>query len=84
MVTDTNPNANGFDILTAWAKSTTARMQPGGDLYRQPKSREEMTAPLAWHELQLAVCVRFGVLADGSIGFARSRDGGMTWIEVVS
>jgi len=47
-------------IERAWARDTTARMQPGGDLYHRPLTREEMTAP---------VCRRYGVLADGSIGF---------------
>lgn len=56
-------------IERAWARDTTARMQSGGDLYHRPLTREEMTAPLAWHEKQLAVCRRYGVLADGSIGF---------------
>lgn len=45
------------------------RMNPGGDLYQRPLTREEMTRPLAWHEQQLAVCRRYGVRADGSIGF---------------
>lgn len=58
-----------YSIIDFWAAGTTSRMQKGGDLYRRPKTREEMTAPLAWHEQQLAVCRRFGVLADGSIGF---------------
>ena len=44
-------------------------MQKGGDLYRRPLSRAEMTAPLAWHEKQEAVCRRFGELADGTIGY---------------
>ena len=58
-------------IIDDWAKSTTARLQKGGDLYRRPMTREQMTAPLAWHEKHLAVCYRYGVLADGSIGFER-------------
>ena len=58
-----------YSIIDTWAKSTTSRMKKGGDLYRQPKTREQMTAPLAWHEKHLAVCRRYGVLADGSIGF---------------
>lgn len=64
-------NENGYSITDAWARSTTLRMQPGGDLYRRPLSREEMTAPLAWHEEQMAVCYRYGVLADGSIGYEK-------------
>lgn len=62
-------NANSYSITDAWAASTTSRMQKGGDLYRRPLTREEMTAPLAWHERHLAVCRRYGVLADGSIGY---------------
>jgi hypothetical protein len=34
-----------------------------------PKTREQMTAPLTWHEQQLATVWRYGVRADGSIGF---------------
>lgn len=56
-------------ISRTWAKATTRRMQKGGDLYRRPLTRAEMTAPLAWHEQQLAVCRRYGELADGTIGF---------------
>ena len=62
-------NSQQYDITAIWARATTARMQPGGDLYRRPLSREEMTAPLAWHEEQMAQCYRYGVRADGSIGF---------------
>lgn len=58
-----------YSIMDAWARSTTSRMRKGGDLYIEPMTREQMTAPLAWHERQLAVCRRYGVLADGSIGF---------------
>ena len=57
-----------MSITDAWARSNTARLQPGGDLYRRPLTREEMTAPLAWHEAQMAVCRRYSVLADGTIG----------------
>lgn len=57
-------------ITDTWARETTSRMLPGGDLYRRPLTREEMTAPQKWHEKQLAVCRRYGVLADGSIGWA--------------
>ncbi len=60
-----------MDITKAWARATTARMKPGGDLYKRPLTRAEMLAPLAWHEAQLAVCRRYGELADGSIGWAR-------------
>lgn len=63
MATDAN------NITATWARATTIRMQKGGDLYRRPLTREEMTASLAWHEKQLAVCRRYGVLADGSIGY---------------
>lgn len=56
-------------ITDTWARATTSRMKKGGDLYRRPLSRAEMIAPLAWHEKQLAVCRRYGELADGSIGF---------------
>jgi hypothetical protein len=58
-----------MNITETWAKSTTGRMQPSGDLYIRPKTRAEMLAPLAWHEKQLAVCRRYGVLADGTIGY---------------
>lgn len=51
------------------ARATTRRMQKGGDLYQRPLSRAEMLAPLAWHEKQLAVCRRYGELADGTIGY---------------
>lgn len=52
------------------------RMRKGGDLAPHVMTREEMTAPLAWHEKQLGVCRRYGVLSDGSIGFAMIRDTG--------
>lgn len=57
------------NINEVWAKHTTARMRKGGDLYVRPKTRDEMLAPLAWHEKQLAVCRRYGELRDGSIGY---------------
>lgn len=60
-----------MSIQDTWNRATTLRMQPGGDLYRKPLTREQMTAPLAWHETQLAVCYRYGVLADGTIGYER-------------
>lgn len=56
-------------ISRTWAKATTRRMQKGGDLYRRPLTRSEMTAPLAWHEQQMAVCRRYGELADGTVGY---------------
>jgi hypothetical protein len=58
-------------ITDAWARSTTERMKPGGDLYQRPLSRTEMVAPLTWMEKQLAVVWRYGELADGSIGWVR-------------
>lgn len=58
-----------YSITDTWARSTTSRMKPGGDLYIRPLTREEMLAPLAWHEKQLAVCRRYGVLEDGTIGY---------------
>lgn len=58
-----------FSIIDEWAASTTSRMKKGGDLYREPLTRERMTEPLAWHEKQLAVCHRYGVLADGTVGW---------------
>lgn len=58
-----------MNIMDTWARSTTSRMQKGGDLYRRPLTRTEMVAPLAWHEKQLAVCRRYGELADGTIGY---------------
>lgn len=64
-------NAATTNILDTWARSTTLRMRPGGDLHRNPLTREQMTAPLAWHEKQMAVCRRYGVLADGSLGYER-------------
>lgn len=54
-----------------------SRMRPGGDLYIRPKTREEMLAPLEWHERQLGVCRRYGVLADGSIGYEVVARGGV-------
>jgi hypothetical protein len=60
-----------MNIGETWAKATTARMAKGGDLYRRLLTREEMTAPLAWHEKQLAVCTRYGVRADGTVGSER-------------
>lgn len=54
-----------------WAESTTSRVQPGGDLYRAPLSREQMLAPLTWAERQLAVVWRYGELANGEIGWER-------------
>jgi hypothetical protein len=64
-------NMGNRSITESRAKASTRRMQKGGDLYIRPLSREEMTAPLAWHEKQLAVVRRYGILADGSIGFAK-------------
>ena len=52
-----------------FSKATTSRMQKGGDLYIRPLTRSEMTAPLAWHEQQMAVCHRYGEMADGTIGY---------------
>jgi hypothetical protein len=60
-----------MDILRAWAESTTIRMQPGGDLHRQPRTREQMAAPLSRSEQQLAAVHRYGVLEDGTIGWVR-------------
>lgn len=51
------------------------RMRAGGDLAMRVKPREEMLAPLAWHEKQLAVVRRYGVLSSGAIGFAVVREG---------
>lgn len=65
-----------MDIQAVWAASTTLRMRPGGDLYSKPKTREQMLAPLAWHEQQLAVVWRYGVLADGTIGHEHVRKEG--------
>jgi hypothetical protein len=58
-----------MDIIDTWAKETTARMQKGGDLYREPLTREQMTAPVKWHEKQLKRAIRYGELADGTIGY---------------
>lgn len=58
-------------IQEAWAKSTTSRMKPGGDLYTRPKTRAEMTAPLRWWETQNGVSYRYGELADGTIGYEK-------------
>lgn len=60
-------------IIDAWNRSTTRRMQPGGDLYCRPLTRAEMTAPLAWHEEQMARVNRYGELADGTIGWERIK-----------
>lgn len=62
-----------MDIGKAWARSTTLRQRKGGDLYTEPLSKEEMNAPLAWHEEQMAVAVRYGVLDDGSIGYKKVK-----------
>jgi hypothetical protein len=48
-------------------------MQKGGDLYRRPLSQEEMTAPETWAEKQMARVHRYGVRADGTIGFQQIR-----------
>ncbi len=56
-------------IIEAWNASAASRMKKGGDLYRRPLTREEMTAPLDWMEKQMAVCRRYGELADGTIGY---------------
>lgn len=58
-------------IQEEWARSTTRRMQKGGDLYRRPMSRAEMTADLDWAESHMAVAYRYGELEDGSIGWIR-------------
>lgn len=50
-----------------------SRYRKGGDLYKTPKSREEMLAPLAWHEEHMATAYRYGELADGSIGYRRVK-----------
>lgn len=47
------------------------RCQKGGDLYREPKTREEMLVPLKWHEKHMARAYRYGVLATGELGFRR-------------
>lgn len=67
-----HPNME-HDITKAWARCTTLRMQKGGDLYRRPLTREEMTAPLAWHEEHMARVHRYGVRADGTIGWERVK-----------
>jgi len=64
---------NEMGIIEAWNESAARRMQKGGDLYRRPLTRGEMTAPLAWNEKQDAVCYRYGELADGSIGYEVAR-----------
>jgi hypothetical protein len=69
MLLSTGTGDGHMSIIDTWARSTTSRMQKGGDLYRRPLTRAEMTAPLAWHEQQLAVCRRYGELADGTIGY---------------
>lgn len=38
---------------------------------RKVLSREEMTAALKWFESQMAVCYRYGVKEDGTIGWVR-------------
>lgn len=58
-----------MSIIDSWNASAASRMKKGGDLYRRPLTRAEMTAPLAWHEEQMAVCRRYGELADGTIGY---------------
>ncbi len=56
-------------ILDTWARSTMRRLAAGGDLHRRPLTRAEMTAPLAWHEEQLARPRRFGELEGGGVGY---------------
>jgi hypothetical protein len=65
------PNAiqTEAETIAAYNRSLKGRMAPGGDLYSRPLTRAEMTAPLAWHEKHMAISKRFGVLADGTIGF---------------
>lgn len=58
-------------ISDAWARDHALRMKPGGDLYMRPLTRAEMLAPLTWAEKQLARVHRYGVRADGSIGYER-------------
>jgi hypothetical protein len=58
-----------YSITETWARATTSRMRPGGDLYRRPLTRDEMTAPITWMEEQMARVVRYGELADGSTGY---------------
>jgi hypothetical protein len=60
-------------INNTWARNTTSRMQKGGDLYIRPLERQEMLAPLKWYEQQMAVCYRYGTLADGTIGHERVK-----------
>lgn len=61
------------DITTTWAKATTRRMQPGGDLYRRPLTRAEMTAPESWSEAQMGAVHRYGEREDGTIGWVKVR-----------
>lgn len=61
-------DTNESETIAAYTRTLKGRCAPGGDLYIAPMTRAQMIAPLAWHEKQLAVCRRFGVLADGSIG----------------
>ena len=62
-----------MDIQKIWNKTTTIRRKKGGDLYVRPLSREEMTAPLKWHEEQMASVWRYGVLKDGTIGYEKVK-----------
>lgn len=62
-----------MNITETWARSTTSRMQKGGDLYRRTLTRAEMTAPETWAEKQQARVRRYGELEDGTIGWALAR-----------
>ena len=59
--------------FTSIAKHPNIRMQPGGDLYQRPLTRPEMLAPESWSEQQMARLHRYGVRADGTVGFERIR-----------
>lgn len=58
-----------MSIVDGWNANGKIRMNKGGDLYRRPLNRAEMTAPLEWHERQMAVCYRYGELEDGTMGY---------------
>lgn len=70
MSMDTNTNPAAAETLTAYAERR--RMDPMGNMPRA-MSRDEMTAPLAWHEEQLARVHRFGDIGDGTVGYVRIR-----------
>lgn len=61
----------GMDLIDVWARETTSRCQPGGDLHRSPLSLEKMQRPPTWSEQQLPVYWRYGELLGGGVAWVR-------------